>query len=404
MVPSDPKVTLTELAKALVNGDFVYYYQPKVSMITGELVGAEALIRWIHPSGSIVPPGAFIPLAESTGFICEITLSMFSSLIVDLTIINDLDPDLKVSFNASATDFASSRLIDEIQSAIDQQLVDPDRIEVELTETVMMDEDAAIQDNMRALQRLGISLAMDDFGTGYSTIDTLSRWPFNTLKIDGGGVHRMQQSEKDLTIIQASIRMAHQLGLEVVAEGIETESAYTTLQNAGCRVAQGYLISEPLNLADFIDFIKTGKRWPALPAGLLFMAQLDHIQWRKSAIDAALKICSQAEATHPEPGFPELKSKLCLLGHWYQGAGQTFSDCPSFAGLDAPHKQLHALGAELLERARGGATANQLVPLMRELTNESVEVMAHLQRLEAEILMGQQTDQPPTPPTSGPAT
>ena len=382
-----PEITLTDLATALVNKEFVYYYQPKVSMITGEVCGAEALIRWHKPDGSIIPPYQFIPLAESIGFISEITLAMFEKLIVDVTIIHDVSPNLSISFNASAKDFCDSRLTDKIREAVENQSVEPKKIEVELTETVMMEEDESIKGHLLLLNELGVSLAMDDFGTGFSTIDTLSKWPFTTLKIDQGVVDRMQSSDKDLTIVQSSIRMAHQLGLEIVAEGIETEEVYLILQNAGCKIAQGYLFSKPIPLMDFLKYIKSGTHWPSLPAGMVHMAQLDHIQWRKEIIDGACFLCTDKSGRRFVRGNPNLEPQQCMFGKWYYSAGRTFKGVEAYDLIEQPHNRLHELGRKILERARQNGPKDELVPMIRELTSISNEVISLLQRLEGEMVM-----------------
>src|SRR3990172_3871646 len=219
-------ITIKALAKALANDEFLFYYQPKVLMLTGELCGAEALIRWKQPDGSFVSPAAFIPLAESTGFINEITLAMFQKLIIDVNIINDTRGSLKVSFNASAKDFHNDRLVEAIRCAIENKIVPAELLEVELTETAILNNLDDVKQNLNKLQDLGVALAMDDFGTGFSSIDTLAKIPFSTIKLDQGMIGRLEASDKEFTIVQASIQMAHQLELDIIAEGIESEFVY----------------------------------------------------------------------------------------------------------------------------------------------------------------------------------
>ncbi len=282
------EITLQHIKDALANDEFVYYYQPKVSMHTGKICGAEALIRWFRSDGSMVSPAEFIPLAESSGFIKQITLAMFQKLIVDMNIINDVnsgDNAIVMSFNASAKDFHDNKLIEAIAYAIRHKQLEAKQLEVELTETVFLNDGDKVRKHLQDLEELGIALSMDDYGIGFSSIDTLARWPFSTIKLDQSIVGKLDDSYKDFTIAQSSIHMAHQLELAVVAEGIETESAYRGLQNLGCSIAQGYWISRPVALSDFLDFKRQRKRWPVVPIGLLHLAQLDHIQWRKSIID-----------------------------------------------------------------------------------------------------------------------
>ncbi|MEW6601193.1 MAG: bacteriohemerythrin, partial [Nitrospirota bacterium] len=345
------------------------------------------LIRWIKADGTVIPPCRFIPLAESTGFISELTLTMYDKLIVDITIINDIVPDLSVSFNASAKDFEDSGLVEKIRRSVINKTISSGKIEVELTETVLMDENESVQKNLLLLDKLGVRLAMDDFGTGFSTIDTLSKWPFSTLKIDQGVVSRMLRSDKDLTIIQSSIRMAHELGLEVVAEGIETEAVYIILQNAGCKTAQGYLFSRPLPLIEFLKFMTDGTRWPARPVGLIHMAQLDHIQWRKEVIDGACALTTAPKKTRIIRGNPNMDPSQCMFGKWYYSAGRKFEGLESYDRMERPHKQLHKLGADLIKTARRSTHKEELLPMIKKLTSVSIEVLSLLQQLENEIIM-----------------
>lgn len=379
-------VILQEIEDALKNDEFIFYYQPKVSMITGEIVGAEALIRWQKQNGKIVPPSDFIPLAESSGFISEITKAMFQKLIVDMNIFNDIEGDFTVSINASSKDFDDSTFIDHIQLAIQAKQVDPNSIEVELTESSLFGEGGIAYANFSTLVEMGISLVMDDFGTGFSSIDTLSKLPFSTVKLDQGVVSRMEHSEKNQTIVESSIRMGYQLGLNIVAEGIESEEVYLTLQNLGCTIAQGYWISPPLPLFDFLDLVRQKKRWPSTAVGLLYMAQLDHIHWRKSVIDGVFSIKNRKGGGFGFRGRPASDSKSCMLGKWYYGAGREYSDISAYIELEKPHKQLHDLGNTLIFAVESGSTKEELVEMMRDLSKLSGVIIKLLQDIENEIL------------------
>jgi len=155
---------------------------------------------------------------------------------------------------------------------------------------------------------------MDDYGTGYSSIDLLSQWPFSVVKIDKEMIHRMLSSNKSTTIVQSSIHMAHQLGIDVVAEGIESAEVYNFLLNAGCTVAQGFWLSKPIPLSDFLTFIKRDKRWSGLPIGLIHMAQLDHIQWRRSLVDKVMAMAFSEPRIHTVQRIEaELDHRNCKL-------------------------------------------------------------------------------------------
>lgn len=378
------KITIDELARALANDEFVYYHQPKVSMVTGKVCGSEALIRWQQADGTLIPPGDFIPLAESTGFISEITLHMLDKLYMDNAILRDVDPALITSFNVSAKDFMTSTLVDALYNATDAHEVDPSSIQVEITETVMLDNCDSTAVNMKRLEQLGVTLAMDDFGTGFSSLDMLSKWPFSAVKLDQGVISRMQGSEKNKTIAESSIHMAHDLGLEVVAEGIESEDIYMFLQNSGCTIAQGYWISRPISLEGFLAFLGREKRWPAMPIGLFYMAQLDHIHWRKRLMEAIYFGRFDAGNTANESLWhePELDHTRCRLGTWYYGEGRKFAGNAWYDNLEEPHQELHLVGRQLLEMAARDESQDKLVNMMRTLSKLSARLIRNLQELE----------------------
>ncbi|GKT12900.1 MAG: diguanylate cyclase [Thiomicrorhabdus sp.] len=379
-------LTLKDLENALRNGEFIFYYQPKISMITGKIIGAEALIRWKKPNGDLVMPGNFIPLAESTGYISKITTAMLDELIIDMTIFQDTQPGITISINACSKDFDHPLFIDNIKFAIDTHQLDPNHLEVELTESTLLEESGYAHQNFSKLVDMGVPLVMDDFGTGFSSIDMLSKLPFSAVKLDQGVVSRMEQSEKNQTIVESTIRMGHQLGFDVVAEGIETEEVYQTLQNAGCTIAQGYWISHPLPFLDFLDFIRQDKRWPSTAVGLLYMAELDHIQWRKSLFDGVFSLKNRKTEGFGFRGKPASDSTSCMLGKWYYGAGREYCNLEAYIALEEPHKQLHDQGNDLIKAVEKGASKEEVTGRMRELSMLSGVIIQLLQDIENEIM------------------
>ena len=378
-------MNLNDLSNALQNDSLIYYYQPKVSMITGDICGAEALLRWIEPNGNIINPAEFIPLAEKSGFIKEITLSMFNKMIVDFNIIKDFNDSIVLSFNASPVDFGDDRLIEAIKQAVHNNLIPANKLEVEITESATICDDEDLKRRILSIEEMGVGLAMDDFGTGYSSIDTLSKWPFTTIKIDQGVVGRISHSDKDLTIAEASIRMAHELELNIVAEGIETEEVYNILLSAGCTICQGYWVSRPLPIHKFIDFINTEKRWPADLIGLIYQAQLDHMKWRKSIIDGVYSLNDRKTPSPFLRGKPEIDHTKCMLGKWYYGVGRASSEIELYKQLEEPHILLHRLGEQILISAKNGASKSELMLLIRELTEQSILLVGILQEIENEL-------------------
>ncbi len=382
-------ITLAELERGLAGGELVYFYQPKVSLINGRVSGVEALIRWMKPDGSMVLPKDFIPFAEAMGFITTISRAMFPRLIEDMVIINDLSDEITVSFNLSAQDIASTEMVGLIREAIQSSKIDAACLQVEITEdSLISSTDTLVHDNVHELVRLGVKLAMDDYGIGYSSIDTLSRWPFSVVKIDQGLIRRMADSEKSTTIVQASIRMAHQLGISIVAEGIEAATTYEFLLHSGCTQAQGFWLGRPMPLQDLLAFIRRDQRWSAMPIGLIHMAQLDHIQWRKALIGQVMALSFGKNRT---VGVREVLAQMdhhhCKLGEWYYGVGQEFKGIAAFDQLEEPHRVLHDLGKTLLAIAQNGGSREEITAALRALTRQSGIVLELLQDLENEAIL-----------------
>lgn len=386
---SGNNIVLRDIQDALANDEFSYYYQPKISLVTGKPCGAEALLRWTRPDGTLIGPCEFIPLAEQSGFITEIACAMFPKLIGDMLLINDLDESLIVSFNLTSMDFEKPDICEMIRDAVLSHKVNPQRLQVELTEaTILRNDNPVVKERLNSLVEMGITLAMDDFGSGYSSIDTLSQWPFAVVKIDRGLVQRMQENPKSTTIVQASIRMAHKLGISIVAEGIESSEVYDFLMQSGCTEAQGFWMGRPLPMAEFLTFIKKEQRWSGLPIGLIHIAQLDHIHWRKSLIDQIVRCTfEEGQSCQVKTFSVELDHTKCKLGRWYYGHGQEFQGLPAFDLLEEPHRRLHALGQELIEAALRGAPHNEVAALLRALTKESSNVLTHLQELENQAVV-----------------
>jgi EAL domain-containing protein (putative c-di-GMP-specific phosphodiesterase class I) len=376
------------LRQALARNELIYHYQPKVSLLEGSVCGLEALIRWVKPGGEIVPPAAFIPAMEASGSIHAISLAMFDKLVADFAIIQQINPHLVMSFNLTAQDFLADDIANKVALAIASAQIHPAHLQIELTETTLIDSSEEVRKNVQAVVDLGVSLVMDDFGTGYSTIDVLSQWPFSVVKIDQGLITRMQRDEKSLTIVRNSIHMAHQLGLKIIAEGVETEEVYDFLLKSGCSEVQGYLLGRPMPLDSVLDFLKIDKRWSGSPIGLIHMAQADHLQWRRHLIDYTIgKLYGAPTLSASSAAHLESNPHHCLLGQWYYGAGKSYRGMPAFDALEKPHEEIHVLGQKVCEAINRGEPRSEIISLLRELTEKSGEVMALLQDLELEALL-----------------
>ncbi|MCQ8117939.1 EAL domain-containing protein [Methylomonas rosea] len=368
--------------------EFVYYYQPKVSLITGKVIGAEALIRWLKPDGSVIQPDSFIPQAEQSGQIRDITYRMFSKLARDLLIFSDIDSELVTSFNATAQDFADDRFSKMVLETVEQLHIPPKNLQIEITETTVLNASPSVKKHIQSLCEAGIGLAMDDYGTGYATLETLSHWPFTTIKLDRSIVNRMLDTPKNQTIAETSIRMAHELDIGIVAEGVESDLQYQMLLESGCTKVQGYWLSRPLPLSDFIYFIEQDLRWSGLPIGLIHMAIVDHIQWRKRLVSDIVRIAANPHHTLDRNAYQlPLDYHDCRLGKWYYGAGQHFRGCADFDAIELPHQKFHSLGGQLIEIVNSGGSMADLTPTLTAFSDQSAIILDCLQKLEHRGLM-----------------
>ncbi len=377
----------SEIVDAIKGDEFAFFYQSKVSLVTGRIVGAEALIRWIRPDGSIVMPDDFIPAAERSSLIKDVTLHMLPKLMKDMLIMMDVEP-LVVSFNTSAQDFEDDTFARTLLKMVETFRLAPNAIQVEITESVALGAGEAIRRNIRPLSQAGIGLAMDDFATGYSSLDTLSKWPFTTIKLDQGIVGRMMASQRNATIVNSSIRMAHELGVEVIAEGVEAREQHQYLMESGCNHIQGFWISRALPLDQFITFVEQDNRWSGLPVGLIHMAVIDHVQWRKQLASSLLRAVSfpKNSLQRANMNLPAMECHECRLGRWYYGEGNMFHGRAIFQSLQKPHADVHDTGLRLTQLVIDGASLKDITPILRVFAEQSMIVLGLLQNLEDEAL------------------
>jgi PAS domain S-box-containing protein/diguanylate cyclase (GGDEF)-like protein len=249
-----------ELQLAVSNGDFAFDYQPKVELATGKIVGAEALLRWKHPLFGLQMPDRFIELAENTGLIVDIgAWGVRAAAAFAAQLDRDGAPSLRISVNVSATEFVHRDMISFITAILEETGANPRSLTLELTETLMAEPTARMQQRLRALRDLGVGLSIDDFGTGYSSLRYLETLPITEIKIDRGFVQSMAESATKRIIVEAVVRLGQELGAEVVAEGIETEAERAMLCDIGCPYGQGYLFSRPLSPQAFLDLVGSGR-------------------------------------------------------------------------------------------------------------------------------------------------
>jgi diguanylate cyclase (GGDEF)-like protein len=249
-----------ELRQALAQQQFALYYQPQVGP-DGELTGAEALVRWVHPKRGVVLPGEFIPAAEESGFILPLGQWILESACKQLAEwrTQPMTPEFRLAVNVSATQFRQGEFVQQLASTLRKTGADPRRLTLELTESVLLHNVEEVIEKMAALKKLGINFALDDFGTGYSSLYYLKRLPLDQMKIDRSFVRDVLTDAGDAAIAKTIVALAHTLGLEVIAEGIETTEQRIFLTHAGCKHHQGYLFSRPLPVHSFEQFAWQGE-------------------------------------------------------------------------------------------------------------------------------------------------
>jgi diguanylate cyclase (GGDEF)-like protein len=234
------------LRSAINQGEITLYYQPKADLKTGSIVGVEALARWDHPEFGIVGPSEFVPIAEQTGLITPLTSHVLDVALRQIRDWSNSGLDLCVAVNLSARSFLDTQLAVEIPRLLARWDVKAEQLELEITESMLMTDPARAEATLLRLSQIGLTLSVDDFGTGYSSLANLKRLPVDVIKIDKSFVMEMAVDASDAAIVRSTIDLAHNLGLRVVAEGVESEDAWRHLEALGCDYAQGYYLSRPI--------------------------------------------------------------------------------------------------------------------------------------------------------------
>ena len=245
-----------DLRKGLERGELEVHYQPFYSLDGKHIVGAEALVRWRHPTNGLIGPMTFIPIAEESGLILPIGRFVLEHACRQMRSVRDrLGVELPVSVNLSPRQFQESGLLAQVTAALDASGLPPASLMFEITESMVMDDLAGARDIMKKLCGLGVRLAIDDFGTGHSSLAYLKQFPVHEVKVDRAFVRGVAESGVDLAIVRAVIEIANAIGISAVAEGVETLAQVTGLQTLGCQIAQGYFFSHPLPAREFDELL-----------------------------------------------------------------------------------------------------------------------------------------------------
>ncbi len=251
------------LRRAIERQELRVYYQPIVLLTTGKIIGFEALVRWLHPKQGLISPAQFIPVAEETGLIVPIGLWVLNESCRQLRQWQMQFPTaskLTISVNLSSKQFSQPRLVDQVDQVLKETGLNPNDLKLEITESGIIDNQESA-DLLRRLQALNVQLCIDDFGTGYSSLSRLRQFPINTLKIDRSFIGTMQESVEDAEVVQAIVTLAHNLGMDVVAEGIETAEQLAHLRRLHCEQGQGYFFSKPVDSDAVEALLAEGFRW-----------------------------------------------------------------------------------------------------------------------------------------------
>jgi diguanylate cyclase (GGDEF)-like protein len=255
----DRLALVRELRQAIENNQLVLHYQPKVGIKIGKIDGVEALVRWHHPERGFIQPDQFISLAEHTGLIKPLTIWVLTSALGQCRLWHEAGNDISVAVNLSARNLHDPTLVETVATLLELYKVEPSWLDIEITESALMEDPTSAMENLKALHEMGVKVSIDDFGTGYSSLGYLKRLPVDQIKIDRSFVMEMRTSADDTFIVRTIVDLGDNLGLKVVAEGIENQETLDELEAIGCDFAQGFFMSRPLAADDLSHWLTTSK-------------------------------------------------------------------------------------------------------------------------------------------------
>jgi diguanylate cyclase (GGDEF)-like protein/PAS domain S-box-containing protein len=391
---------LEQISEALAKGEFALYYQPKVDMRLGIVIGAEALIRWHHPTRGLLLPGEFLHVVDGSELAIELGDWVIREALRQLDAWVGEGLDFSVSINIAGDHLQHpgfAQRLGELLAA--HPRVPPGRLELEILETAVLEDIGLVAQLFAECRKLGVSFALDDFGTGYSSLTYFRRLPADVLKIDQSFVRDMLEDPEDLAIVEGVIGLTQAFKRKVIAEGVETVEHGLALLLLGCDHAQGYGIARPMpaeSLPAWIQNFRCDDLWSLatsfnwsrddLP---MMIAEADHKRW----VLAINKFIDTPNGTAPKP---ELNHHKCRFGLWYYGTGsQRYASLDGFRNVEEAHRKLHEIGIELIERhqaseAQAGHT-QAIEHLKIDLDRASGTLTDYIQLIQAEILISAQT-------------
>lgn len=394
--------SLHSLQRAFANGELKLHYQPKVCLLTGRVVGAEALVRWEGAEHGVLGPDEFLPLAVRSGMLHDITIGLLDQAVAACRTLRDRQAGLSISMNVAPDDLASQTISQRIGSLLDDGTLRADELEIEITEAAAMRNVERVRDDLVRLRELGIHVLMDDFGTGWSSIDRLSQLPFTSLKLDQGVVRRMGTSQQNLNTVRAAISMARELRMTSIAEGVESDGAYNFLIASGCEQAQGYFIGKPMPLERFVEFLGSPRDFAGSQIGRVHQSVFNLIHLRKSVVDAA--VCARLG---PDTSLPSVRSpgvadgvRESRFGQWYYGVGQSLKARPVFQSIEGPYLKLHDAVQTCLKLIDEGKLDELLDRAIGEMDVRTDRLIIQLHALERDLVRDMSKRSVQTPPGS----
>ncbi len=389
------KEALERIAQGLNNNEFVLYYQPKVDMRRGQIVGLEALIRWQHPQHGLLPPGEFLPLLS--GHELEIRLDnwVLDRAMAQMEAWAGQGIQIQVSVNITGSTIQAPGFITALSTILSAHpTVDPTQLEFEVLETAALEDMDHIGQVFRQCQSMGFQIALDDFGTGYSSLTYFRRLPANTLKIDQTFIRDMLDDPDDMAIVESVIGLTTAFNRKVIAEGVESTALGAVLLHMGCNLAQGYGIARPMPADAIPAWIGAFKPDPGWMECLswqwaredvpLTIVGLEHKRW----IDE-LEAMLETAPGHPDGAGPNpsMDPTHCRFGHWYFGSGmKRYGHMPEFQVMEASHDRVHVLGKRILANWQAG-DRKAIEALLAELHQQRDLLLDQIQDLQMAIIL-----------------
>jgi len=371
--------SLENIKTALNNDEFVLYYQPKVNMYSGDIIGVEALIRWQHPEQGILPPAVFLPTIENDILSIKLGNWVIDTALSQLEIWQAAGLNIPVSVNVSAIQLQDTKFISQLETLLAaHQSINPTLLELEVLETSALEDIVKISEIMHVCNKMGISFALDDFGTGYSSLTYFKRLPATTLKIDQSFVRDMLDDPEDLAILEGVLGLGAAFRRNAIAEGVETVEHGNLLLQLGCKLAQGYGIARPMPAEQLISWVNSWRPPPSwknqhpvsrdeLP---LLFALVEHRAWIR-ALEEYLK----GERSQPPP----LDQNQCRFGSWLNDeAKRKHGDKAAFQSIVRVHGEIHTQASQLLESTHNKALTIQKLEVLCELRDKLLEQMQEL--------------------------